>query len=118
MNKIYHIVSKHDWQQKDTNEPYVHPSLDAEGFIHCSYQSQVVTIANLFYAEEEALLLLHIDADQLGDLLREEVAQLPVDVEGIPEEQGPFPHVYGPIEPKAIVEVQEMKRDEKGRWTL
>jgi uncharacterized protein (DUF952 family) len=104
MRLIYHIVPQGDWRPADG--PYRAPSLAGEGFIHCSNHDQVARVANFFYADAGALLVLAIDAGRLAAPLRDEAA-------GTGEW---FPHVYGPIEPEAVVEVRELERGPDGRW--
>jgi uncharacterized protein (DUF952 family) len=102
---IYHLVPRPVWE-KALPGPYQADSLAGEGFIHCSYQSQVARVANLFYADQTDLLLLCIDADRLTSPVRDEDA-------GTGER---FPHVYGPIHAEAVVEVRELRRGPDGRW--
>jgi uncharacterized protein (DUF952 family) len=105
MRLIYHIVARADWG-RTAGGPYRADSLASEGFIHCSNEDQVAGVANLFYAGGKGLLVLCVDAGRLGSPVREEDA-------GTGER---FPHVYGPIEPGAVVEVRELRRGPDGRW--
>jgi uncharacterized protein (DUF952 family) len=105
MRLLYHIVARADWERA-AEGPYRADSLAAEGFIHCSNEDQVARVANLFYANGEDLLVAVIDADRLGCPVRDEDA-------GSGER---FPHVYGPIERGAVVEVRELGRGPDGRW--
>jgi uncharacterized protein (DUF952 family) len=105
MRLIYHIVPRTDWE-RTAGGPYRADSLAAEGFIHCSNEDQVARVANLLYADGTDLLVLGIDAGRLGCPQRDEDA-------GTGER---FPHVYGAIEPGAVVEVRELRRGPDGRW--
>jgi uncharacterized protein (DUF952 family) len=107
MRKIYHIVPK-AVGDRIGSEPYRADSLAMEGFIHCSNRDQVARVANLFYADQAELLVLCLDGDRLGSLLRDEDS-------GTGEL---FPHVYGPIEQKAILEVRCFERDANGNWVF
>jgi uncharacterized protein (DUF952 family) len=102
---IYHMVPASRWDASAA-EPYRADSLTAEGFIHCSNRDQVARVANLFYANHERLLVLHIEVERLSSPLRDE------DI-GAGEF---FPHIYGPINRNAIITVEPLQRDSSGRW--
>jgi uncharacterized protein (DUF952 family) len=105
MRRLYHIVPRSAWTAA-TAGPYRADSLATEGFIHCSNDDQVAEVANRFYTDQADLLVLCIDAGRLAAPVRDEDA-------GTGEL---FPHVYGPIEREAVVEVRELRRGEEGRW--
>jgi uncharacterized protein (DUF952 family) len=105
MRLIYHIVARADWGRA-AGGPYRADSLAAEGFIHCSNGDQVARVADLFYADGKDLLVLCVDAGRLGCPVRDED----------PGTGERFPHVYGPIEREAVVEVRELRRGPDGRW--
>jgi uncharacterized protein (DUF952 family) len=107
MRHIYHIVPKSVWEQAPAG-PYRAASLATEGFIHCSSRGQVAWVANQFYADQDELLLLGIDVDRLSSPVRDEDP-------GIGEH---FPHVYGPIDRAAVVEVLPLERGPDGRWVF
>ena len=106
MRPIYHLVPRSTWEAAPSG-PFRARSLDEEGFIHCSNREQVADSANKFYANESELLLLKIDPARLASELRDE--------EGRPGEL--FPHIYGPINREAIVEVIRLQRV-NGRWVF
>jgi len=107
MRRVYHLVTPSVWRRAD-GRPYRAASLAAEGFIHCSHADQVARSANRFYADADELLALCLDADRLGEALREE-----------PSSGGElFPHVYGPIPPDAVAEVRPLRRGPDGLWTF
>jgi uncharacterized protein (DUF952 family) len=105
MRCIYHLVPAADWA-KQAAGPYRVASLDSEGFIHCSNRDQVARVANLFYADQSEMVVLSIAAELLTSPLRDD------DI-GTGER---FPHVYGPINREAIVEVTTLSRDARGKW--
>jgi uncharacterized protein (DUF952 family) len=105
MSRIYHLVPAQVWKEC-TGPTYSATSLATEGFIHCSNAGQVAGAANRFYAEEQDMLVLHIDPSRLNSPLREE-----------PSGTGElFPHIYGPINRDAVVAVQVLQRGADGRW--
>ena len=105
MRIIYHLVPKAAWEIAPPG-PFRAPSLESEGFIHCSNREQVARSANKFYADELEMLVLAIDPARLSSELRDE--------EGRPGEL--FPHIYGPIDREAIIEVIGLIRGPDGRW--
>lgn len=105
---LLHLVSSSDFDEDDM-VPYAPPSLEAEGFVHCSTVDQVAGTARLFFAGTEDLLLLVIDPRRLGEAeVRWE------DTYGTGRE---FPHVHGPVPRDAIVEVRPYPPGRGGRWS-
>src|SRR4051812_36238 len=105
MRRIYHLVPKLAWEHAAPG-PYRACSLATEGFIHCSNADQVAASANRYYAEENDLLMLCLDVGRITSPVLDE-----------PARGGElFPHVYGPIDREAIVEVRKMARGPESRW--
>ena len=101
---IYHLALARDWEAALRAGEYavstLGRTLDEEGFVHASRADQWRGVRERFYADvTEPLVLLVIDPDRLGAEVREE--PLP----GLDET---FPHVYGPIEVDAVVEVLQL----------
>jgi uncharacterized protein (DUF952 family) len=94
------------WTSLDPSTPYRHPSLESEGFIHCTDGAAAMRdTANRHYREDaRPFLVLTIDLDTAGSHWR------------IDEPGKPFPHVYGPIDRSAILEVRPMPRDADGAF--
>ncbi len=95
MTHIYHITSRPEWEAQKNASVYRAPSLESEGFIHSSRADQIVDTANGIFAGRDDLVILVIDAGRLTSPLKEE------DSYG----HGFFPHVYGPIDKDAIIDV-------------
>ena len=102
---ILHIASKADWRTALENGAYRAASLQTEGFIHCSRPDQVARVANTLYAGQADLVLLHIDPDLLQSELRWEALA-----------GDEFPHVYGPINLEAVLDVTALIPAEDGRF--
>src|SRR5882762_4603274 len=62
---ILHIVARADWDSALARGIYAPPSLDAEGFIHCSTSAQILRTANRFYRRQTDLVILCIDESRL-----------------------------------------------------
>jgi uncharacterized protein (DUF952 family) len=98
---ILHIVARADWESALARGLYAPPSLNAEGFIHCSTSAQILRTANRFYRGRPGLVILCIDESRLAaapryespdSALNETTADL-------------FPHLYAPLSLDAVVRV-------------
>jgi uncharacterized protein (DUF952 family) len=93
---IFHITTASEWDAARLDGAYRAPSLDTEGFIHCSLPTQVTHVADWFYRDIPDLMLLCIDPGALTSELRWEPSS--------DSFAGEFPHVYGPITTEAVVD--------------
>lgn len=106
---ILHIVEKTKWEIALKNGIYDHPSLKAEGFIHCSTKEQVIDIANLLYKGLSGLLLLCIDEDKVNSkIVYEDLYQL----------NKLYPHIYGPLNVDAIDTALDFEPETNGLFSL
>ena len=64
---ILHITTAPEWAAAQAAGEYRAPSLDTEGFIHCSTPAQVVHVGDWFYREVPDLVLLCIDPGALDE---------------------------------------------------
>jgi uncharacterized protein (DUF952 family) len=114
--KIIHLTSRQAWESAQQDGDYRAASLDAEGFIHCSTTDQIVRVANAFYAGQHGLVLLLVEPDALtAELKWEPPAGTPPDNSAVSEF---FPHIYGPLNLEAVVEVLPFEPDDSGRFSL
>ncbi len=109
--RIYHITSRADWEKAQDSGKYIAESLNHEGFIHASTREQVVHTASRYYRGQHGLLLLVIDTDRV----QPEVRFDPVQLEGKATE---FPHIYGPFNLDAVVDVLPFEPEENGEFQL
>lgn len=105
--RIFHIATRADWLEATRTGTYTTSTagrtLDEEGFIHTSRREQVAGVFDRFYAQAgEPLVLLTIDPARLESEVR---------VEAVGDDV--YPHIYGPINRKAVVEVAPL--DRRGR---
>lgn len=105
---ILHITTRQAWEDALRRGEYRAPSLEAEGFIHCSLPGQVVRVANALFRGQRGLVLLCIDPARLRAEVRYEAL-------GTAE---PFPHVYGPIDLDAVVRVVDFPPGPDGTFVL
>lgn len=103
---IYHITTRKSWDEAQSQGYYRAPSLESEGFIHCSARDQVLAVANDFYRGQTGLLLLCIDENLLGAPL---VWEAPAHPKPNQAEQTAddtlFPHIYGVLNLDAVNDV-------------
>jgi uncharacterized protein (DUF952 family) len=101
MTLIYHIAAVADWEQARRDGQYTTStrgrSLAEEGFIHASTASQVAQVADAFYRDAPDLVLLVIDTERVGPEIRDE---------RVPGQLDPYPHIYGPLNVDAVVEIR------------
>jgi uncharacterized protein (DUF952 family) len=114
---ILHITSRAEWLAAQATGRYVAPSLASEGFIHCSQQHQVLPVAEKFYRGQDGLVLLVIDPARLDSPLKWEAPAEGGPPPGVAEGD-PFPHIYGPINLEAVLEVLDLSADRDGRFVL
>jgi uncharacterized protein (DUF952 family) len=114
---IYHITSRAAWRDAHQRGDYRAESLETEGFIHCSTESQVVPVAEKYYQGKRDLVLLVIDPSLLSSDLRWEDPSGGAPPPGVPEGEL-FPHIYGPINPDAVTKVFELETDPDGKYNL
>jgi uncharacterized protein (DUF952 family) len=115
---ILHITTKKDWENALVIGEYIAPSLNTDGFIHCSGLDQTVDTANLFFKGQNGLILLCIEEKNLHSECRYEN---PVGVAGEqhdPRDNNVFPHIYGPINLSAVVKVIDFPTDEDGLFSF
>ena len=111
---IYHIAMRADWERARADGEYTRSSVDKtlaeEGFIHASQAPQVAGTANRFYRDVPGdLVLLVIDPA----LLRAEIRY-----EDVPGAELPFPHVYGPLNVDAVIEVRPFTAGPDGTFAF
>ena len=96
MPVIYHVTTAGDWEAARQKGAYEHPSLKAEGFIHCSQENQVAGVLERYFAGQNSLVKLVIDTDRLAGRFV---------FDWSPSTKDTFPHVYGPINLDAVTSV-------------
>ena len=94
MTPIYHIAHRSEWEAAAVTGSYEADTLSTEGFIHCSEAHQVLGVANRLFKGQTDLVLLRLEPERLTSELRYE-----------PSGGDVFPHIYGPINAAAVVEV-------------
>jgi len=96
MPVIYHVTTAGDWDAARKKGYYEHPSLTAEGFIHCSQENQVAGVLDRYFGGQSNLVKLVIDTDRLTSHFV---------FDWSPSTQDTFPHIYGPINLDAVTDI-------------
>lgn len=112
---IFHITSRQAWQEAQQRGEYRADSLESEGFIHCSTETQILPVAEKYYRGQSDLLLLKIDPTRLVSELRWEPPSGGAPPPGVPEGEL-FPHVYGPINLDAVVKAYDLEANPDGSY--
>lgn len=116
MSVFFHITSRDEWQAAQPRGAYAAQSLASEGFIHCSTEAQVIPVANAFYRGRAGLVLLAIDETRLKSEVRWEAPAGPPAPGVSPSDR--FPHIYGPLNVDAVVQVLDLEPDPAGLFTF
>jgi uncharacterized protein (DUF952 family) len=110
---IYHIALAADWANALRDGAYTTStrgmSLAEQGFIHASTERQVAFVANSYYKGLPGLLLLVIDTARLTASLR---------YDDVPGSDEPFPHIYGPLNPDAVIDTVPLEAGSDGTFTF
>ncbi len=107
MRPTLHLVPEATWLTRDPSAPYTPAMYAVDGFIHCTDgDDAMVKTANRFYrSDPRPFLALTVDLDATTSPWR------------IDDPGTPYPHVYGPIDPAAVVAVRRFVRDANGTFT-
>jgi uncharacterized protein (DUF952 family) len=111
MPLIFHIARRADWDAAlaagDYRVSTLGRTLAEVGFIHASTAAQAQAVADRYYRGVSDLALLTIETERLTSPLR-------LDRVGAEE----YPHIYGPLNLDAVVEVTPLAQDADSRFIL
>lgn len=93
---IYHITTSEQWEEAKRLGHYDSDTLATEGFIHCSTEPQVAGVLERYYKGRTGLVKLTIDRDKVQPPL---VFELAGSINQV------FPHIHGPLNLDAVVDV-------------
>jgi uncharacterized protein (DUF952 family) len=115
MATIFHLAFPDQWAAAQAAGSYRWSTRDSSlddgaTFIHASRPEQVALVAGFAYDDvTEPLALLVIDTERLVSALCDET----VDGTGMT-----FPHIYGPLNLDAVVDVRRYARGADGQWPV
>ena len=106
MRETFHLVPESVWSASDPAAAYEAQTLEAEGFIHCTDGVAPLgkTFDRYYAADPRPFLALTLDLDALDVPWR-------YDVPG-----SPYPHIYGPIDRAAVLDISRVDRAADGRF--
>jgi len=106
---IYKICHGKEWRLAEREGIYAGSAKDREDhFIHFSSGNQVMGTLQRYYADASDLVLVAVDADSLGDLLKYE-----------PSRDGAlFPHLYGTLPMTFVKWVKPIARGVDGAFIV
>lgn len=98
---IYHMTTRNAWEATPPDRPFMAATLASEGFVHFTAEPErLLQVANRFYRSEPGdWVILTVDPACLTAPLRWEPADGHV-----------FPHVYGPVDRAAILDITPFPR--------
>lgn len=107
--KIYHITTQEAWDEAKLNGKLFNDSLEKEGFIHCSYSHQLLSVANALFKGKRKLLIIGIFKNKLN---------VPVIDEDLYKLDELYPHVYGSIPVNSVFGIYPFYCDDEGSFSL
>lgn len=101
----YHLAPADAWASTPPDEPFRPASLDGEGFVHLTHWlSDLMDVANALYrSDPRPYVVLTVALDAVTPPWRYDGDQR-------------YPHVYGPLDRSAIVQVRPIDRAADGRF--
>ncbi len=96
MPVIFHVTTTDEWTKAKQQGYYTAASLATEGFIHCAQQQQVEGVLQRYFEGQNGLVKLLIDTDKLTSKFV---------FDWSPSMTDTFPHIYGPVNLDAVIEV-------------
>jgi uncharacterized protein (DUF952 family)/uncharacterized protein YciI len=106
VRSTFHLAPADVWARRDPNVPITPSSLETEGFIHCTdgVEAMIATANRHYRADPRAFVVLTVDLDATGS---------PWQFDD-PEQR--YPHVYGPIDPAAVLATAPIARAADGTF--
>ena len=100
----YHLAIQQEWDAQKHGEGYVPDAYEVDGFIHCTNGLDLLTeVANMFYKGSGDLrVVLVLDVPRIDAAWRYD------------DELQTFPHLYGPLNPSAVIDELPVIRNEEG----
>jgi uncharacterized protein (DUF952 family) len=109
MKPIYYIARQQEFEEAQTMGHITPPSFIEEGFVHCSFVHQTISVANRYFQGQNNLFLLEIDRTKLAAPVIEENLSGGTDL---------YPHIYGILNLSAIQAIFPFSCTEHGSFEL
>jgi uncharacterized protein (DUF952 family) len=109
---ILHLMPRAEWEEWRGAGSYAPGSLATEGFVHCTGDDELMlVVANRFYAGGAGeMVVVTLDQTRLASEVRWEAPAHP-DGSAPAATEPRFPHVYGPLDGAAVVDVRRVRRE-------
>ena len=102
MFDVYKVLTVNEWKNA-LNSGYIETILDKEdGFVHLSTSKQLALTLNLYFEQEDSLILLEINKEKLETSLVYEVAD--------GNRAGEFPHLYDKLSTEVVSKKWDIAR--------
>ena len=105
---IFKIVPRLEWEA-ESGDYHGSAHDKADGFLHFSTAAQLPQTLRLYYAEQDNLMLVAVDAAALGAALKWEYS---------PSRDEDFPHLYAALSCDAIKWARPIATDAGGNFVL
>lgn len=104
---LFHLMPREEWERAKVASRYAPPSLELEGFIHCSGSPEVaLEVGNRYYRDTPGnFIVLLLDQARIA---------APVQWDAVRDTT--FPHIYGELNLDAVIDVIDFPRDPNGAF--
>lgn len=102
----FHLTPLVVWSAQSSADTYLPEAFTREGFIHCTDgEDRVIEVGNRYYTSDpRPYCLLTLERGRLTSRVIYE------------DEDRLYPHIYGPINTNAVIEVRQVLRGEDGAF--
>jgi uncharacterized protein (DUF952 family) len=105
MSKIYKILPKAEWDAARAAGAFAGSAVDlADGFIHFSGHDTAQRTAQLYFKGQAGLMLLTVEADDLGEALKWEASR----------DGALFPHLFRDLKVDEVIAERALELDADG----
>ena len=105
MSKIYKILPKVEWDAARAAGAFAGSAVDlADGFIHFSGHDTAQRTAQLYFKGQAGLMLLTVEADDLGEALKWEASR----------DGALFPHLFRDLKVDEVIAERALELDADG----
>jgi uncharacterized protein (DUF952 family) len=105
MSKIYKILPKAEWEAARATGAFAGSAVDlADGFVHFSGHDTAQRTAELYFKDQAGLVLLTVEADDLGEALKWEASR----------GGALFPHLFRPLKVDEVLAERTLALDADG----
>ncbi len=103
---MLHMTPREVWERQRAVAVYVPEGFEREGFVHCTNgEQELIAVGNRYYtADPRPFVVLTLESMRLSAPIRYD------------DGGTVFPHVYGPLETVAVVDVRELVRGADGNF--